>query len=163
MFLSWEHSSDICIFGVSLSLPLVSAWRLISVTVVQILFLKSSYGINFGRLRLICNVAWKRYQWHYTVSALPNLSLFFCQSVCLFSVTFLRQEKKENDRILQEQIDQYREEASSLRLDNAKVAAKVSRVYLSYLSLHMQPIFPCASAVLVWFLWLCYIVRLVLK
>lgn len=38
----------------------------------------------------------------------------------------LRREKKENAQILQQQLDQYREQASSLRLDNAKIAAKVS-------------------------------------
>ena len=89
-------------------------------------------------------------QGYYKVSsdALPNslplslsrsvfLCVYLCQPVLSLSL-FLRQEKKENDKILHEQIDHYREEASSLRLDNAKVAAKVSVVYTRNLSCHAR-------------------------
>ena len=34
-----------------------------------------------------------------------------------------RQEKSENDRILQEKIDEFREQASSVKLDNAKLVS----------------------------------------
>ncbi len=50
------------------------------------------------------------------------LSVFgwLCVCVCVY-----RREKVENDRILQEQMDTYREESSKLRLDNAKLTSKV--------------------------------------
>lgn len=37
-----------------------------------------------------------------------------------------RREKSENDRILQEKMDEYREQASSVKLDNAKLLSQVS-------------------------------------
>ena len=48
-----------------------------------------------------------------------------------------RKEKAENDKILQEQLEEMREQASSMRLDNAKLSSKVCIVY-EYLNLHLH-------------------------
>ena len=40
--------------------------------------------------------------------------------------TSYRKERKENDNILRKQVDEMREQASALRLDNVKVVSKVS-------------------------------------
>ena len=40
-----------------------------------------------------------------------------------------KKEKRENDAILNKQLDEMREQASALRIDNAKLASKVRAVY----------------------------------
>ena len=40
-----------------------------------------------------------------------------------------KKEKRENDTILNKQLDEMREQASALRIDNAKLASKVRAVY----------------------------------
>ena len=40
-----------------------------------------------------------------------------------------KKEKRENDAILNKQLDEMREQASALRIDNAKLASKVQSVY----------------------------------
>lgn len=39
-----------------------------------------------------------------------------------------RKESKENDGILRKQVDEFRDQASTLRLDNTKLVSKVSKV-----------------------------------
>ena len=39
-----------------------------------------------------------------------------------------RKERKENDSILRKQVDEFRDQASTLRLDNTKLVSKVSKV-----------------------------------
>lgn len=43
---------------------------------------------------------------------------------------YYRREKAANDNVLKEQINQYRDEASSTRLDNAKLVSKVNVLHV---------------------------------
>ena len=54
--------------------------------------------------------------------------------MCL-AAALARREKAENDKLLQEQMDKYREEASTLRLDNAKMTSKVCVILYMCLSI----------------------------
>ena len=47
-----------------------------------------------------------------------------------------KKEKRENDAILNKQLDEMREQASALRIDNAKLASKVRSVYDSNFQCH---------------------------
>ena len=66
------------------------------------------------------------YGCHVCVCVCVSCLLLVMVAVCVF---VFRREKTENDRVLQEQMDTYRDEASTLRLDNAKLASKVCSIF----------------------------------